>query len=315
MTNTASQSSLTKSSRTAHLAIPARQRAVDFILQYGTNLQRERYLYDTRKSPSNKNVLAALRHYQNNDGGFGHGLEADLRTKHSSVIATTVAMQILASVDAGQSKLANDALNYLVCAYRQKNWMAITDQCNDAPHAPWWKYHPDLNERRLFIPNPGAEIISYLMTHRAMGSEIPELLDRAMNYLAGNDLEMHELMCFTRLYETPVLPAEYRQEMLPYLLSNSYRLVKVKPQDWEEYCLTPLTIISHPASIYADFFSDILEQNFAFQISRQSDDGSWSPNWSWGGEFTATWRGVETEIKAELTLKFLSQLKQFNRLQ
>ncbi|HIG42949.1 MAG: hypothetical protein ABGY96_20030 [bacterium] len=277
MTNTASQLC-----PTARLSKPARQRAVDFILQYGTNLQRERYLYRFQESPSNLNVLASLPHYQNSDGGFGHGLEADLRTRHSSVIATTIAMQILVSVDAGSSKLASDALNYFIDEYHCQNWSAINIRCNDAPHAPWWKYNPDTNSDKSFVANPGAEIISYLIGHHAMGAEIPVLLDRAISHLAGNDLEMHELMCYTRLFENPDLDEKYKREMLPYLLSNSYRLVKVKEQDWEEYCLTPLTMISHPDSIYTDFFSDVLEQNFVFRINRQNDDGSWSPNWSWG---------------------------------
>ena len=73
-------------------------------------------------------------------------------------------------------------------------------------------------------------------------------------------------------------------------------------------------MISYPDSIYTDFFSDVLEQNFVFRINRQNDDGSWSPNWSWGGEFPAAWKSVETEIKVELTLGFLTQLKQFDRL-
>ena len=114
MTNTASQLC-----PTAHLSMPARQRAVDFILQYGTNLHRERYLYRFQESPSNLNVLAALQHYQNSDGGFGHGLEADLRTRNSSVIATTVAMQILLSVDAGSSTLPLDGLHFLINEYQQ----------------------------------------------------------------------------------------------------------------------------------------------------------------------------------------------------
>ena len=45
-------------------------------------------------------VLTELRRYQNRDGGFGHGLEPDVRLTDSSVIATTIALQTLAEHDA-----------------------------------------------------------------------------------------------------------------------------------------------------------------------------------------------------------------------
>ena len=40
-------------------------------------------------------LLEQITTYQNNDGGFGHGLEPDLRTRYSSSLCTTVALQIL----------------------------------------------------------------------------------------------------------------------------------------------------------------------------------------------------------------------------
>jgi|TARA_B100001079_G_C16312845_1_gene470891 hypothetical protein len=52
----------------------------------------------------------------------------------------------------------------------------------------------------------------------------------------------------------------------------------------------------------------VLDQNFRFQLARQNDDVSWS----WEGDFSATWKSVETEIKAGLTQQFLLQLKQFD---
>ena len=40
-------------------------------------------------------VVEALAAYQNPDGGFGHGLEPDLRAPQSSVLCTSIALQIL----------------------------------------------------------------------------------------------------------------------------------------------------------------------------------------------------------------------------
>jgi hypothetical protein len=299
------------------LSVESRQRAVDFILEFGTNLQRERSLYHfpldiSSQAPSNKNVLAALAHYQNDDGGFGHGLEPDLRTKKSTIIATTVAMQILESVGAENGVMASDTLQYLITHFTDGNWQAIHEGANDAPHAPWWRYEAPTN--LSFCANPGAEVMRYLIKRRAMPTELPELLERAISHIKTSELDMHELLCFVRLYECEGLEKAHRLEILPYLLSNGFKLVNVEPRDWEEYCLTPLAVVNHAGSVFAEFFSDTIEANFKFLIEQQQDDGSWRPNWSWAGEFPGTWKKAETEIKAELTLKNLQQFAAFNRL-
>tara|TARA_R110002072_G_scaffold89232_10_gene200125 strand:- start:3453 stop:4472 length:1020 start_codon:yes stop_codon:yes gene_type:complete len=303
------------------LTVESKQRAIDFILEFGTNLQRERLLYhfpivsgldSASSAPSNKNVLAALSHYQNEDGGFGHGLEPDLRTKKSTVLATTVAMQIMESVEADHSAMADDAMQYLISHYQAGNWQAIHSEANDAPHAPWWRYEIPIDQG--FVANPGAEVMRYLINRRAMATEMPELIQRAINYIQTSDLEMHELLCFVRLYECLGLTKEHRLEILPYLLSNGFKLVNVEPRDWEEYCLTPLAVVTHKESVFAEFFSDTIEANFKFLVEQQQDDGCWKPNWSWAGEFPASWKKAETEIKAELTLKNLQQFAAFNRL-
>lgn len=99
------------------------------------------------------------------------------------------------------------------------------------------------------------------------------------------------------------------------MLSNGYRLVNTEPKDWEEYCLTPLCVTTHPGSIFAEFFADVMEENFQFLIDIQQDDGSWSPNWSWAGEFPATWKITKTEIKAEITLQNLIKFQTFAALE
>lgn len=298
------------------LPLEAQKRAKQFILEFGTNLQRERLLYhlplEVGQEIDNANVLAALGHYQNEDGGFGHGVEADLRTKQSTVIATTVGLQILDSINAMGSEPADRALKYLISNFKNNTWQTIHAEANDAPHAPWWKYDGD---KIGFQANPSAEVLRYLLERRAMATETPALLETAISYITETALEMHDLLCFVRLYECDALSHEQRIALLPYMLSNGFKLVNTEPKDWEEYCLTPLTVTTHPQSIFAEFFADVIPDNFQFLIDSQSDDGSWSPNWSWAGEFPATWKVTETEIKAELTLKNLQQFQIFGGLE
>lgn len=198
------------------LSITAQQRAMQFILEFGTNLQRERLLFhfpqNDNNPGSNANVLAALSHYQNEDGGFGHGLEADLRTKQSTVISTTLGLQILDQVGAMSSDIANRALEYLGSTYKHGTWQPIHEGANDAPHAPWWKFD---GERPGFQANPTAEILKYLILNRSMPGEITALMTQAIEHITEEPLEMHELLCFVRLYECDGLSHDQRIALRP----------------------------------------------------------------------------------------------------
>jgi hypothetical protein len=56
----------------------------------------ERTLFDFHfGSGSDSDVLVELKKFQNEDGGFGHGIEPDLRMPFSSPFSTSVAFQVL----------------------------------------------------------------------------------------------------------------------------------------------------------------------------------------------------------------------------
>ena len=121
----------------SQLPLTARKRAASFILDNGNNLQRMRYAFHFAAGNA-ESVLQALLDYQNQDGGFGHGLEQDLRTSNSSVICTTVALQIMDEVEIPQQHaLIAQTMNYLELQFQHNNWPVIVENCNDAPHAPW----------------------------------------------------------------------------------------------------------------------------------------------------------------------------------
>lgn len=288
--------------------------AAKFISDNGTDLHRARYRFHFENQPAQE-VTRALATYQNDDGGFGHGLEGDLRTKNSSVLCSTVALQILKEIDADpHSVMIADTMNYLVQQYRHKNWSLINSECNDAPHAPWWKHDGKTQCRRYFYANPGAEILSNLLSFPVdmCRQTLSNLTVRALAHLETESLDMHDLLCYTRLYES--VDPDLQGQMLPHLLRWAFELVKVDAFHWEEYCLTPLDVVKRPDSIFSDFFGAYLEQNFAFMMDQQRTDGSWQTTWSWGGEYPATWQVVEPEISAEVTLRFLLRLKAFNML-
>ncbi len=76
------------------LSRAAQARARAFVFEYGRPLERARFLYALEGGDAQKLCSTNWRPSENEDGGFGHGLESDLRLPDSSVLATTVGLQI-----------------------------------------------------------------------------------------------------------------------------------------------------------------------------------------------------------------------------
>ena len=127
-------------------------------------------------------VLAELVKYQNPDGGFGHGIEADIRSPASSPISTSVGLQYAVAVHASADhQLVQYAIRYLLGTYDSaaEYWPANFKAVNDAPHAPWWHIEEIKPPDEADWPNPSAELVGYL--HRYAPLVPPDFLEALNN--------------------------------------------------------------------------------------------------------------------------------------
>jgi hypothetical protein len=88
-------------------------------------------------------VLAALRAYRNDDGGFGHALEPDLRAPASQPAATLYALEMLAELDAFDDPLATEAVAWIASVAGEQGTIdSVLGDIDAWPHAPWWQPEP-----------------------------------------------------------------------------------------------------------------------------------------------------------------------------
>ena len=264
-------------------------------------------------------VLAELARFQDPDGGFGHALEPDVRLPGSSVIATTIAFQRLREihVPADHPVVANGC-RYLRDTYDAAavNWPIIPPNVEDAPHAPWWEYGSDLSHRPI---NPRAEILGYLHEYAdhfpaAMRQQVTDaVVDHLVAY--PDKMEMHDLLCAVRLYDTASLPETTKTRLFDKLKCAAEQAVARDPAQWAEYGLQPLGIISGPNSPFATLFRRELDANLDFMIDHLTDAGCWTPNWSWYGQWPDVWPQAEQDWRGVLTLNNLCTLRAFGRLE
>jgi len=117
-------------------------------------------------------VVEALRGYRNPDGGFGHGLEPDLRCPGSQPAPTLYALEILNEAGAADDELARGARGWIASISAPDGGVpSVLPGFEDYPHAPW------------FAPGPGSVLTFGLAAAlHAGGAADDEWLARATDW-------------------------------------------------------------------------------------------------------------------------------------
>ena len=293
-----------------------------FIFEYARPLEKATFAHEF-EGGSVDAIFEALAPFQNTDGGFGNAMEPDFRLSDSSVLATTVGLQVLREYNAGvDHPLVQGAMRYLMNTYdaEYEVWPIIPPTADTAPHAPWWGYSDDIADSwGGFLANPRAEIVGYLHDYAelvpdALRSRLTEaMLAHIENHADG--IQMFDLHCYVRLLETKRLPPAVRTSLMNKLGPVVDRLVATDAAEWDKYVLAPLEIVDRPESPFADQLADVVAENLDFAISRQAENGAWEPPWTWGDVFPEVWRQAKVEWSGVITVRTLKILNRFGRLE
>ena len=266
-------------------------------------------------------VLEALDGFQNSDGGFGHGLEADLRAPESSVLCTSVAFQILRSLNvSAEHKLVSSGMDFLMANFdrEQCGWRIIPESAEESPRAPWWHQKEREQEFATFSLNPTAEILGYMLEYKELVAEveIERVTEKVLSELAAvSNVEMHDLLCCLRLFQASSLPQDHRKFLQDKLKTLIVETVSSVPKQWGAYGLRPLQVADTPESPFIEDLEDVVAANLDYEIDSQNEDGSWTPTWSWGAMYPKEWVGAKGEWAGVLTLEKLLLLNKFSRIE
>jgi hypothetical protein len=297
-------------------------RARNFLAEHARPLEAARARFHFESAPA-EDVLDALADYQNPDGGFGNSLEPDLRTPASSALATMHAFEYLRELGGDNLpaalELARPAVAYLLNTFntQEQVWRIIPFEAAGSPHAPWWVQDSLSETFHAFVLNPTANLLGALYDFRELVPPdfLAALSERILTRLRQNpEVSESEFSAAVRLSESPALPPELRDALLPELLRLLPSAVETNPAKWPEYTLRPLQVASHPTSpFYAPLQADVME-NFAYDERIQNEDGSWSPNWSWFGLFPDAWEQARQEWMGVITLEKLLAFKAYDNI-
>jgi hypothetical protein len=278
------------------------------------------------KQGNKDEVLAALKAYQNTDGGFAHALEADSWNINSTPISTWCATEILHELEVTDknNEIVKDILRYLDSKqdFKEGYWLAATPSNNDYPHAPWWTYGENVIENWGY--NPTIALVGFILYFADKETKLYklalEIAEKAVNLFLNTDNveSMHEIACFIRFYEYCIRAGITELFNADKMLHRLKHKVKVTiGQDkaaWKDtYLCKPSQFMITPNSVFYMDNKELSDYEVDFIIDTLSSEGTWSITWDWA-DYPEQWAISKNWWKANVILKNLMYLKEFNSL-
>lgn len=268
----------------------------------------ERRLFAHLFGEGNKQqVLAALRAYQNEDGGFGNALEPDKRASTSQPIDQEVALRVLDDVgfDADIAVQVCDFLETITTA--EDGVPFVLPTVRDAPRAPWW--NTDTDDPPASI-NPTASIAGLLHKHGVAHPWLERATAFCWQQIEQQDITSDNDFLCVLLFLEHVGDRERAerafQRVSAQLLASSH--VTFDPQA-DGYVHMPLDYAPSPQSIARHLFDDAtITTHLDALAHKQQEDGGWPITWS------AVSPACELEGRGVVTLNTLTTLKAYGYL-
>lgn len=248
-------------------------------------------------------VIEALRGYRNPDGGFGHGLEPDLRCPSSQPVPTLYALEILSEAGDLDGEIGREARAWIASVAEPDGGVPSVVPGFDAyPHAPW------------MTPESGSFITLALagVLHGG-GVTDDEWLQRATEW-GWSSIDAREqprgywLEFACRFLDA--VPDEDRARGALDSLAGRIDMDAIAPVGGVEgETLRPLDFSPRPGTRSRGLFSqDQIEAHLDLVESGQQEDGGWMFDWlAWSAAQTNDWRGV-------VTIRALTWLRDHGRL-
>lgn len=267
------------------------EKARRFIYRNARPVDLARWQYHFENG-SKEAVINALSAYQNPDGGFGNGLEADNFNPDSSPIQTWKAANIIGEIDfQDEHPVISGMLQYLESCEHfdtlHRQWLNTIPSNNDHPHAIWWEY----SGNDPFCYNPTAALAAFILLYSPKESSLyakgEKLAKEAVSFFTKPEItpEPHVTSCFIELYNAlkEINVPENELAALKSAISASIeKLICRDTSKWgKEYVSLPSTLICGADSEFISGYEELCFTECELIKNNQLPDGSYNVPWQW----------------------------------
>ncbi|HEY1687531.1 MAG TPA: hypothetical protein VGF95_01570 [Solirubrobacteraceae bacterium] len=277
------------------------QAAESFLWRNARLLDRHRYALLFGDGAAEQ-VIEALRGYRNDDGGFGHALDPDLRCPASQPPPTLYALETLIEVGAADGELARGARAWIASIAEADGGIPfVTPGLAGYPHAPW------------FTPQPGSFLTFAFAAVLHAGGVTDAWLTQATAWCWRAIETSEQPGGYWLKYACAFLDATPDRERAKAGVASLAKRVDpaaVAPVGGVEgETLRPLDLSPKPEGRSRRLVDqNAIEAHLDAVEVAQQDDGGWMFDWlSWSPAQTSEWRG-------NVTIRALTWLRDNGRL-
>lgn len=283
--------------------------AADFVWREARLLDRHLFAFFTGAAGAEP-VLATLRAYQNADGGFGNGLEPDIRAPVSQPQPLEVALRVLDGVEAFGDPMVARACDWLATVTTAEGGVPfVLPSVRAWPRAPWW----ESGEDPPASVNPTAPIAGLLHLHRVAHRWLAgatafvwRALDGPLDGIGG--YEAIGLFAFLDgVRSLDAARAEAAAARLGEIVAER-ELVTLDPEA-EGHVFAPLALAPRPDALARRLFADdVVDAHLDALAGGQAADGGWPIGWP------PPSRAAESEWRGKVTVDSLRTLRAYGRV-
>ncbi|GAB3461349.1 hypothetical protein GCM10027570_47180 [Streptomonospora sediminis] len=265
--------------------------AEHFISRNARLIDRHRFAYHFRNGPPGP-IRSALESYRNLDGGYGNGLEPDLRGHGSQPAAVVMALRYLEELGPIPGDIAEGIGRYLTSVTHDNGGVPpVLPTVRHTEAAPRWREADDFSGAL----NPTAALVGLMHRRRVCHA----WRDRATAYcwtrigaLRWTKPEEAIAVCTFLEHVSDRKRAEAEFERL----TPAIRAVIETDPEARGHVHKPLDLAFRPDHIARRLFTESeISANLDALTEQQRDDGGWDINWdSWAGSARNEWRGMRT---------------------
>ena len=238
-------------------------------------------------------VVDILMQYQNEDGGFGHALEADNWNPNSTPITTQHAIKILSMIgfDETSHPVHQGIRRYLSSEKDLLDYgWRFTIQSNDNfPHAPWWNYSEEENGKEYYGVTAGltSYILKYLNPEEPLYQKAQNFAEKMIQFIDENrsygNMGLEEII---GLVETLELLGRHEYDfdfLYGKLAEKVTRAIEHDIDKWKYYVARPSNYIRTPESRFYLQNKEIVKEELKYLADTYPEDDVWGIPWTWSG--------------------------------
>ncbi|MFK5883212.1 MAG: hypothetical protein QM489_02610 [Candidatus Izemoplasma sp.] len=251
------------------------------VLETGRKL--DYYLIKNLNSNFELEVFNELKMFQNDDGGFGNGLEPDIRLPLSNIASTSIAVCILEKINNIELKetMIKAIVNYYEASfnYQKYEFLMVPKEVNLYPRAVWWNFE-DVKSFTFLNPNP--EICGFLNQYKSYVTKIDlsKFTKKIVKEIEANlqTASMHSLISVIHFYNrintnTKLIIKDTIQQKVDSELN-------INRDNPEEYHLEPYTVFLICNEFVKNIKAELDEDYKVFNLLLESNQLI-SPKWQW----------------------------------